>query len=108
MLKALMLQKKRAAKSAELKTLRARRKTLSETEAKLKRDVEGADTITDELEKAVQENADAITEVDDQIAAVLDELDDIDAKLDAIEDATGAEDPAEDPADDGSRQKHRH
>lgn len=99
MLKALMLQKKRTAKNAELKTLRAKRKTLSETEAKLKRDVEGADTITDELEQAVQENTDAITEVDDQIAAVLDELDEIETQLDSIEDATGAE-PAEDPADD--------
>lgn len=96
MLKALMLQKKRTAKNAELKTLRARRKALGETEAKLQRDVEGADAITDELEQAVQENTDAITEVDDQIAAVLDELDDIQEQLDAIEDASGAGDPADD------------
>lgn len=103
MLKALMLQKKRTAKNAELKTLRARRKKLADDEAKLKRDVEGADTITDELEKAVQENTDALTEVDDQIAAVLDELDDIETQLDSIEDATGAEPAEGEPADDGSR-----
>lgn len=100
MLKALMLQKKRAAKAAELKTLRARRKSLTDTETKLKRDVEGADDITDELEQAVEENTAAITEVDDQIATVLDELDDIDQKLDAIEDATGADPDAADENED--------
>lgn len=102
MLKALMLQKKRTAKNAELKTLRARRKKLADKEAELKRDVEGADTITEELEQAVQENTDALTEVDDQIAAVLDELDDIETQLDSIEDATGAEPAEEEPADDSA------
>lgn len=102
--KALMLQKKRTTLNAKLKQLRADRKRLTDQEAKLQRDVEGADEVTDELTKAVEENADAITAVDDQINDVLDQLDTITEQLDAIEDATGAEPPADDdPTDDDTR-----
>lgn len=102
MLKALMLQKQRTSLNAKIKSLRAQRKQLADTEAKLKRQVEGTDEITDELAKAVEENTDAMTAVDDQIAEALDKLDEIQAQLDEIEGTDTADDSGDDDATDGA------
>ena len=102
MLKALLLQKQRTSLNAKIKSLRAQRKQLADTEAKLKRQIEGADEITDELAKAVEENTDAMTAVDDQIAEALDKLDEIQAQLDEIEGADTADDAGDDDATDGA------
>ena len=98
MLKLVMLQKKRTALKAQEKQLRDKRKALRDAETALKQRVDEAAEITPELEAEVEANTDAITEVDDTLNEVLEELETVEAQLEDL----GAE-PAEEIEGDGVR-----
>lgn len=111
MLRIKTLQRKRTAKMAELKKLRAKRKKLRADEAALEEKIDELEEVTPELEQQVDELTQEQTEVEDAIAELQDEIEQLDeeiAELEAdVEEVEETIDEVEDELDDaGERSRH--
>ena len=85
-------RKRRGKLANDLKDAEKRQRQLRAAEAALETRLDSDETITDQLEQEVQENAEALTAVEEEIEAIKDEIAAIDEELADVQDGAGTGD----------------